>query len=150
MRLGMLPSQQRALSQGFKKARKFDEFRGRTRRGFLLMAVAGCGASVAAFFVGHGSAAKPRPAQVPEAALTQARKLAVGPLADLVASHPTFLLVLERAGDDVALWAGYARLVDVAVQERHAILARHLLESSAAAPPTLTPMHSLLQPIAQR
>lgn len=150
MRLGILPSQQRALQQALKKARKFDDFRTRTRRGFLLAALGGCGASAAMFFLGRataGSLATTEPA--PSPALAPARKLATGPLSELVAAYPTFLLMLERAGADRTVWIGYARLVDVAVQRRDQIMARHLLQSGASPPPDLGGLNALLVPLTQ-
>ena len=150
MRLGLLPGQQRALAQAFKKARKFDDFRGRTRRRFLLAAMAGVGASIGTFFVGRATATAIGPTQEPSVALSQARGLATGPLTELVASYPTFLLMLERSGHDSTLWTGFARLVDVAVERDDPTLARHLLQSAVSPPDAIKPLTLLLQPIARR
>lgn len=150
MRLGVLPSRQRALQQAVRKARKFDEFRSRTRRGFVLTALGGLSASVGAFFLGRSAAAPavglPQPLNDEVRLL---RRWATGPLANLVSAYPTFLLLLERNGDAPS-FAGYARLVDVAVERDDATLARHLLQSATTAPSELASLTRLLEPVARR
>jgi len=136
------------MQRAMKKARKFDDFRRRTRRSFMAVALAGTGVSVGAFFFGRavsrGEEARPH---VPFAALEQARKLATGPLDDLVAAYPTFLLVLERVPRDGLLWVGYSRLVDAAARRESAPLMRHLAESGSKLPPELAALVERLQPV---
>jgi hypothetical protein len=54
-------------------------------------------------------------------------------------------LVLERKPDDPALIAGYARLVDHAVQQGRQELARHLRESGTKLPASLQALVSTLE-----
>ncbi|HLU37983.1 MAG TPA: hypothetical protein VK081_01280 [Planctomycetota bacterium] len=153
MRLGLLPSQQRALQQkSWKKARKFDQFRARTRRNFLALGLIGCAATVSSFFVGRSTSGsrEPRlPAGLPEVAVQRARAWAAGPIDALAASYATFLVVFERVPDDPALIAGYARLAEFAMQHQDRTLARHLAESGAVLPETLHPLRAALQAAAR-
>src|SRR5690606_20930272 len=117
MRLGLLPSQQRALRKTMKKARKFDDFRARTRRHFLALGIVAGSASVASFFVGRGTSSEPAAdSALPLPLLRQAHRLTVGSIDELLADYATLLLALERRPNDPVLTAGFARLVDGAVE----------------------------------
>ncbi|MEZ5963853.1 MAG: hypothetical protein R3F56_08420 [Planctomycetota bacterium] len=151
MRLGILPGQQRVLQRALKKARKFDDFRGRTRRGFVLTTLGGLGASIGTFFVGRYMAGRAESAPSPAIVGDElSQRLATGSIDDLVSAYPTFLLLLERNPSSAAAFAGYARLVDAAVRNEDRTLARHLVESAATAPSRFSGLADLLRPILRR
>lgn len=122
MRLGLLPSQKRELQRAFKKADAFDHFRQRTRRTFLgvgALAVAlGVGGFAAGRMTGAGRLADRDAVADPKltARRDQARRLATQPDSILRRDHATFLLILDAVGDDEALWVGFARLGNMALQ----------------------------------
>jgi hypothetical protein len=138
------------MQRSLRKARKFDDFRGRTRRKFLALGVAGLSASVAGFFLGRETAPPPATeSSVPASLLRRAQRLATAPSEELLADYATVLLVFERTVHDPALIAAYARLVDLATQRQDRALARHLLESSPRLPATLSPFRATLDSLAQ-
>lgn len=157
MRLGLLPSQQRALQRTLKKARAFDRFRQRTRRQFLWFGALASVATVGAFLGGRRTAG---PADVaPKAGssaidprLALAHRLASRSDADLWDGAATFLVVLDANRSDRALWMGFARLARMAI-ERDGVdatrLAQRLLRSAEAAtlPEFVVP---LLGPLRER
>ncbi len=140
MRSGMLPSQQRALRQAFKKADKFDHFRKRTRRSFLALGSLGLAGTIAGFWVGrsttwfsgsegaHDLEGRPVDPRI-QSMLPWARELARGDERALVEHYVGFLFVFGRVQADEALWHGFHRLVEVAKRDANRPLATHLLES---------------------
>jgi hypothetical protein len=165
MRSGLFPSQQRALRQAFKKADKFDHFRQRTRRSFVLGGIAAVGAAAGTFWVGikmgRKGAVAPTTTSVRAEAETPLRgplqgKLAVAhrwstaPDEELRANYALFLVILDAHGGDDLLWAGFARLAGMAeagAGEPNRFLAQRLLASARRLPPPAFVSHhlSLLQ-----
>lgn len=113
MRLGLLPSQQRALDQAFKKARAFDTFRSRTRRSMLAAAAAGLVTSVASFFVGQSTAdesSQRRPDHPMDA-------LALGEIDRLEARALDLLAEAETGRATPITWIGVERLLLRAISD---------------------------------
>jgi hypothetical protein len=135
MRLGLLPSQQRALDQAFKKARKFDDFRGPTRRRFLALGVAACGASLATFFAGRASRdliADPQPADSghrPTIERDWLRGVVTGPIEELRAQAMHVTAALEGASADDVHWIGFHRLCGYARENPQDLVLRNRLAS---------------------
>ena len=144
MRLGLLPSQKRALDQAFKKARAFDRFRQRTRRAFLGLGLLGVCAGVGGFVLGRSWQSEPdqgRPdAEIRarwQAKLPWAQTYGEQPIATLSASYATFLMVIQMTGGDDRTWRGFARLAEHALSaaDSDPNLGRALLQTSRFAPP---------------
>ncbi len=139
MRSGMFPSQQRALRRAFKKADKFDHFRKRTRRSFVLGGMVAAVAAAASFWagtmVGSSKATNDEVASRWHKKIPWAEEFASSPIEVLAASRSTFLTVIEQTGGTDAMWRGYERLADRAIETRDAELANRLLEVIRLAPP---------------
>ena len=140
MRSGMFPSQQRALRQAFKKADKFDHFRQRTRRSFVLGGIGAVVAAAGAFCVGVGvgsssAAANPTVADRWLKKLPWAEEFASMPIEIMETSRSTFLIVIEQTGGSEATWRGFAKLASRAIEQRNAELAIRLLQVVRLAPP---------------
>jgi hypothetical protein len=115
----MFPSQQRALAKALKKADKFDDFRGRTRRSFIALATAGACGCIGAFFLGRGFAESASPASADpwRTSLPWAREFSRQPVETLIQGASTYLSVLQNAGgDELELWQGFAKLATYALE----------------------------------
>ena len=114
-----------------------------TRRHWIALGLAslGVGYFAGAFCFRDAHAAEPERVREPrdDEFLRSARRVAQGPIADLVYSRETFLMVLEsRNGEDLELWQGMERLTDYAILDRSEsgfAIAKRLLESLEINPP---------------
>lgn len=142
MRLGLLPSQKRALDRAFKKADAFDHFRARTRRAFLGLGFAAGVTGVIGFFVGRGTGrAHDDPVGPVDSnespRLAVARRLAAAPDEQLWRERNTFLLAIEESGGDAEAWVGFRRLSSMVLGQPEPLrreVAMRLLKTSAHAP----------------
>jgi hypothetical protein len=126
---GMFPSQQRMLRQAFKKAARFDTFRQRTRRSFLVAGAAAVAAAAGAFWAGMQVAQPASPAPTPSTGSSTGwlDDLASGPLPELQRQAPHLLAALRgKAADDV-MWLGFHRLVLVATSQPEQEALRRML-----------------------
>jgi hypothetical protein len=147
----MFPSQQRALRRAFKKADKFDHFRKRTRRSFVLggigAVVAAAGAFLAGLAVGSQSPRTDSKSRVADRWLQRvpwAERFAAQPIEILESGRSTFLMVIEETGGTDALWKGFERLAERALTSRGVEgveLARLLLRTCRLAPPPVELTH---------
>jgi hypothetical protein len=107
MRPGLFPSQQRALRKALKKADKFDHFRKRTRRSFVLVGALSALSAGAAVW----SAIRSVAVQGPPGSLDRWATVAVGPLSELRQRAIPLLGALDGRPEHDPIWQGYHRLV---------------------------------------
>jgi hypothetical protein len=145
----MFPSQQRMLRQVCKKAAKFDHFRKRTRRSFVIGGVAGVVAAAGAFWMGLRCAQPAAATPLPTLATTDTfTRLAIGPIEDLQRAARLYLDACETRPDGDILWYGYHRLVAVAAKDNTDTPLRRMIlrvASRSDAPPSAKDAATLLQ-----
>ncbi len=114
MRLGMLPSQKRALARAFRKADKFDHFRQRTRRTLLFGGVGALFAAAGSFWAGASLGRPEPPMSVPPASVSPrlgaVHRIAAEPDAEFWSHRFTFLAALEESGGDAVGGVALRRL----------------------------------------
>jgi hypothetical protein len=131
MRLGLLPSQQRALDKAFKKARLFDNFRRRTRRQLLAAGAFGILATITGFWAGRYSATT----ESNESATDRhawVRSIANSPIATLRPQAMHLFEALTSVTGDDPLWGAYHRLVAYALQHPEDETLRRQLKKASA------------------
>jgi hypothetical protein len=135
----MFPSQQRALRRAFKKADKFDHFRKRTRRSFVLGGIGAVVAAAGAFWAGLAVGSDVQQAEVVadrwRKKLPWAEEFAYAPIETLETARASFLTVIEQTGGTETTWHGFARLANRAIEKANRDLALRLLEVVRLAPP---------------
>ena len=138
MRLGMLPSQKRALQRAFKKADKFDHFRSRTRRTFIGGGVAAIAAAAASFWVGMrtGRAEPAIPVAATSPRQQMARRIAASSDSELMRDRFALLQGLEMTPNDPVAWVGFRRLAGMAAASQDRNLATRLLLTLRLAHPS--------------
>ena len=137
MRLGMLPSQKRALQRAFKKADKFDHFRSRTRRTFVGGGVAAIAAAATSFWVGMRTGrGEAKPVVVTSPRQQLARRIAASSDSDLMRDRFALLQGLEMTPNDPVAWGGFRRLARMATESQDGALAARLLLTLKMAQPS--------------
>lgn len=133
MRLGLFPGQQEFLRQAVRDA---DKYRGARRRFLAVFGIGVAGAAGAGYFGGRASAATgkaPEPTKDPASRLlADMKRIATGPMAELLERHAPFLACLDDHPDESLLWLGFERLGQMALLDASVALRQRLLTTARA------------------
>lgn len=144
MRLGLFPGQQEFIRKAVRDA---ENYRGARRRFLAIFGLGVAGAAGAGFAGGRMMREADLPQTSEAQLLAEMKRIAVGPMPELLHRHATFLSFLDDHPDEALLWVGFERLgLTSIVEERRELRARLLTTARAkVVPDHITPLVARLQ-----